>query len=52
VPIIGYDRAAALAKEAYENGKTVRETALEKHILPEKEINEILDKAIAGERQV
>ena len=52
VPIIGYDRAAALAKEAYENGKTVRETALEKHILPEKEINEIIDKAIAGERQV
>ncbi len=28
-PEIGYDRAAAIAKEAYESGRTVREVALE-----------------------
>ena len=35
VPIIGYDKAAAIAKEARETGKTIREIALEKKILPE-----------------
>ncbi len=42
-PVIGYDKAAAIAKEAYETGRTVREIALEKAILPEKELNKLLD---------
>jgi len=42
-PIIGYDAAAKIAKEAYETGKTVRQVALEKKILPEDELNKVLD---------
>lgn len=42
-PIIGYDAAAKLAKEAYETGKTVRQVATEKKILPEDELNKVLD---------
>jgi fumarate hydratase class II len=42
-PIIGYDAAAKLAKEAYETGKTVRQVALEKKVLPEDELNRVLD---------
>ena len=33
-PEIGYDAAAAIAKESYKTGRTVREIALEKRILP------------------
>jgi len=29
VPVIGYDKSAALAKEAYKQGKTVRQLAHE-----------------------
>ncbi|MCP4667107.1 MAG: hypothetical protein GY849_12155 [Deltaproteobacteria bacterium] len=43
VPAIGYDRAAALAQEAHKTGKTIRETALERQVLSEEEINRILD---------
>jgi len=50
VPTIGYDKAAALAKEAYESGKTVREVALKAKILPEREINRILDGIIMGKK--
>ncbi len=46
VPIVGYDKAASLAKEALHTGKTVREAALESGLLPEDEINRILDRAI------
>ncbi len=42
-PIIGYDNAAAIAKEAFATGKTVREVAIEKKVLPEKELNKVLD---------
>lgn len=42
-PTIGYDAAAKLAKEAYEIGKTVRQVATEKRILPEDELNKLLD---------
>jgi fumarate hydratase class II len=42
-PIIGYDQAAKIAKEAYETGRTVREICLEKKILPEDELNKVLD---------
>jgi len=42
-PEIGYDQAAAIAKESYKTGKTVREIALEKKILPADRLNELLD---------
>ncbi len=32
-----------IAKEAYETGRTVREVALEKKVLPEKELEQVLD---------
>ena len=42
-PVIGYDRAAAIAKKAFASGKTVREVALEEKVLPEARLNELLD---------
>jgi fumarate hydratase class II len=42
-PEIGYEAAAAIAKEAYHTGKTVREVARERKILPEQRLNELLD---------
>jgi len=44
VPEIGYDKAAAIAKKAYESGKTIREVAVEEKILPGDTINALLDK--------
>jgi fumarate hydratase, class II len=43
VPKIGYDRAAAIAKKAYESGKTVREIATEESILSVEELNRLLE---------
>ncbi len=48
VPVIGYDKAAAIAKEAYEKKMTVREVALEKQVLPEDELNRLLDEMVHG----
>jgi len=48
VPALGYDKAADIAKEAFETGKTIREVALEKGVMPAKRINEILDGIITG----
>jgi fumarate hydratase class II len=42
-PEIGYDQAAAIARESYKSGKTVREIALEKNIIPADRLDEILD---------
>ncbi len=42
VPKIGYDKAAAISKKAYESGKTIREVVLEEKILSEKEFDEWL----------
>ncbi len=42
-PHIGYDAAAALAKEAFREGKTVRELAREKDVLPAEELDRVLD---------
>src|SRR5919198_4648332 len=44
-PKIGYDRAAEIAKESAKTGRTVREIAREKKVLPEKELNAALDPA-------
>ena len=42
-PVIGYERAAAIAKEAYRTGKTVREVSMEEKVLPEAQLKELLD---------
>ena len=42
-PYIGYEQAAALAKEAFATGKTIRELCREKNILPEDQLDEALD---------
>jgi fumarate hydratase class II len=44
-PEIGYEKAAALVKEAYQHRKTVREVAREKGGLSEDRLNELLDPA-------
>ena len=42
-PVIGYEAAAKLAKDAYKSGKTVREVAREQNVLPEKRLTQLLD---------
>jgi len=42
-PEIGYDKAAALVKEAHQTGKTVREVAREKSGISDARLNELLD---------
>ena len=42
-PKIGYDEAAAIAKQAFREGKTAREVARERNVLPEAELDEVLD---------
>ena len=46
VPYIGYDQAAALAKKAFETHRTIRKAALEEGVLPEEEIQRILNKLV------
>jgi fumarate hydratase, class II len=43
VPHIGYDRAAELAKKAYESGKTVRQVAMDARVLPDGQLDKLLD---------
>lgn len=43
VPVIGYDASAKLAYQAYAEGKTVRELALEQGLLDADRLNELLD---------
>jgi fumarate hydratase class II len=42
-PIIGYDRAAEIAKESVKTGKTVRTLCREKKVLPEDQLTAALD---------
>jgi len=42
-PVIGYDAAAAIAKESFATGKTVREIARAKKVLPDDALTRILD---------
>ena len=42
-PYIGYEKAAALAKEAFKSGKTIRELCREQNILPEDQLSKALD---------
>ncbi|MEX2207369.1 MAG: class II fumarate hydratase [Myxococcota bacterium] len=43
VPVIGYDAAAEIAKEAWRTGKRVREICRERDILPPAELARLLD---------
>ena len=42
-PIIGYDDAAAIAKEAHATGSTVREVARKRGVISEEELERVLD---------
>lgn len=42
-PLIGYERAAALTKEAYASGKSIRQLCQEKGILSEAQLQQALD---------
>jgi fumarate hydratase class II len=42
-PLIGYDKAAAIAKEAHQTGKTVRQLVKEKKLLSDAQVDEALD---------
>ena len=42
LPHIGYENSAMLAKEAYNSGRPIREVILEKGLLPEERLNEIM----------
>lgn len=42
-PLIGYDAASKLVKEAFESGKTIREICREKSILPLEQLERALD---------
>jgi fumarate hydratase class II len=42
-PLIGYEKAAELAKTAFKSGKTIRELCLETEILSEEQLKEALD---------
>ena len=42
-PAIGYDKAAAISKEAFKTNKTVREVAKAWKVLPDEEIDRLLD---------
>ena len=43
VPVLGYDKTAKIAYEAYESGKTIRELLIDKNILSQTKINKLLD---------
>jgi fumarate hydratase class II len=42
-PLIGYEKAAELAKEAFKTGKTIRQLCEEKNILPAEKLKQALD---------
>jgi fumarate hydratase class II len=42
-PLIGYEKAAEIAKESYRTGRTVREIAYEKSGLTRKQVDDALD---------
>jgi fumarate hydratase class II len=49
-PEIGYEKAAALAKEAYATGRTIREVAAEKSGIPADRLAALLDPATQAEK--
>jgi fumarate hydratase class II len=51
-PYIGYEKAAALAKEAFKTGKTIRQLCEEQNLLPPDQLKEALDPMRMTEPQV
>jgi fumarate hydratase class II len=49
VPYTGYDKAAAVAKKAYETGKTVKEIAVEEKLISEELLNKLLKQIKTGD---
>jgi len=45
-PVIGYHRAAEVAREAAATGKTIRQVVLEKRIMSEKELDTLLERSL------
>jgi fumarate hydratase, class II len=49
VPRLGYDQSASVAREALASGKTVRQLVREKQLIPESELDRLLDpRAMTG----
>jgi len=49
-PAIGYDQAAGIAKQAFREGKSAREVAAERQVLPPEELDRLLDpRGMTGE---
>jgi len=47
--VIGYDRAAALSKQALDENKTIRQLVLEQQLLSQKDLDKVLDpRVLAG----
>jgi len=44
VPLIGYDRAAEIAKEAHKTGRTIREVVLSRKVISEEEVERTFSK--------
>jgi fumarate hydratase class II len=44
-PIIGYDKAAEIAKQAYAEGRRIKDVAAEKTTLSREELDRLLDPA-------
>lgn len=42
-PYVGYEKAAALAKEAFKSGKTIRQLCEEQRVLPAEQLQQALD---------
>ncbi|MBC19298.1 MAG: aspartate ammonia-lyase [Planctomycetaceae bacterium] len=42
-PYVGYEKAAALAKEAFASGKTIRQLCTEQNVLPKADLEQALD---------
>ncbi|MDY6775039.1 MAG: class II fumarate hydratase [Halobacteria archaeon] len=51
-PHIGYDDAAKIAKKALDEGKTIKEVALEEDAMDEDELDEVLDPMAMTERGI
>lgn len=51
-PYIGYEKASKLAKQAFAEGKTIRELCLEEKVLPKETLDEALDPMRMTEPQV
>ena len=43
VPVLGYDKTSLIAQEASATGETIRECTLRLGLLPEEELDELLD---------